>query len=178
MSSFVALDLIAAVFLVFFIIPFNRVGVKTRRSLAYIILVSALVMIVYEFYSLLEYKQLSLNIHQIIRIYIWLIGGGTFLFYILYLDARENFAGEFHDGRELTDFAYFTIITATTIGYGDIVPRTTVCRRVVVGFTIACMLINIVVINLIFSHVKTIALSRRLLGEKVQPVQPSRPVSS
>jgi len=49
------------------------------------------------------------------------------------------------------DFIYFSMITQSTVGYGDILPNSTVVRSIVVAQIIVTYALLVVVLNLVLS---------------------------
>jgi len=56
---------------------------------------------------------------------------------------------DFPDIWSFWDFLYFSIITQTTVGYGDILPNSTIVRALVVSQVLTSYLILVVLINLL-----------------------------
>lgn len=112
----------------------------------------AAVMIAYEIISLLLHTRHGVfDILVIFRLYLWLIGLGTFLFSLMYILDSNNFVGEIHNDHVMIDFGYFTITLVSTIGLGDITPKSVSCRVVTMTFIIFSMFVNVVVIQLLFA---------------------------
>ena len=71
---------------------------------------------------------------------------GYFIFRIIFLLNPESFAINENSGRELI---YFTFITLTTIGYGDISPITEVARNFAIILGLVGQFYNTVIIAII-----------------------------
>lgn len=115
-------------------------------------LLFSLIMLIFETFVILTRHKHTFTVFDIFRIYVWLIGSGTLLFYIMYVDDPNNFKGIDQDeSHDLIPFTYFTTVTVATIGYGDISPNTNWCRVVTIVFILLSMFINVIVIQLVFS---------------------------
>jgi len=91
------------------------------------------------------------NAFIICGIYFFLITSGIFLFDLLYLVEHSHFTGNVQEEHPTNSFAYFTFVTVSTIGYGDITPASRIARMFVMMFISLSMFVNIYVIGVIFS---------------------------
>lgn len=90
------------------------------------------------------------SIMSIIRLYFWMIMGASFLFEWM----QSQNPRHFHNIRDKDiDFFYFTIVTISTTGYGDITPMTALAKRMVSLFILCGMVLNIIFINQIILHI-------------------------
>ena len=97
------------------------------------------------------YKQ-CFSIMSIVRLYFWLI---IISIYILFLLQKYHDLEGMHFDRDLdlNDLTYFTIVTISTTGYGDIVPKTPIAKKIVSMIIMIAMILNIIFINQITSNV-------------------------
>ncbi len=74
----------------------------------------------------------------------------TLLFSLIFVSAKvfQKF-----EGWSFIDAIYFTVITFTTIGYGDLTPQTSVGKIFTIAFSFLGIVIVFYVVSLVGSHV-------------------------
>ena len=83
------------------------------------------------YWQVLEGDKLNLN--RAIRIYLSFGFGMSGIYYLIYISHLGcfNLPPDIAEGASIIDFVYFSFVTITTVGYGDIVPRHTFVRVLV-----------------------------------------------
>lgn len=81
--------------------------------------------------QLTRYKKL--NVNRAIRAYLSFGFGMSGVYYLMYTSHLRCFSlpPDITESASIIDFIYFSFVTVTTVGYGDIVPRHTFVRALV-----------------------------------------------
>ena len=117
------------------------------------VLVSYYVIIIYEiFKELVDQDKVDLNTIGAVLAGFFVIGiiGGV-LFSSIEFYSPGSFAGLVDEGRKVSDLVYFSFVTLTTIGYGDIAPVTQLAQRVTVLFGLVGNFYSTIIIGIIIS---------------------------
>ena len=87
--------------------------------------------------------ETSVKLGFVVFIMVTLLGSGTFIYSYL-------------EGWSLVDGFYFTAVTLTTIGYGDLVPTTDLSKIVTVVFALSGVAIFLYALSIIaYAYIKT-----------------------
>ncbi len=117
------------------------------------ILVTYYLVIVYEiFKELIDHKNVDLNTIGAVLAGFFVIGiiGGV-VFSVIESFNPGSFSGLTEGERPISRLVYFSFITLTTIGYGDISPVTQLAQRVTVLFGLVGNFYSTIVIGIIIS---------------------------
>ena len=95
----------------------------------------------------------------------------SFLFYIFYLNDTSNYRGNIEE-LNIIDFIYYSVVTVSTLGYGDIVPiskavKLTVVAELIYGMWFLVTIIPIAV-SLQAERMAHLALKRTELNNKIK----------
>jgi len=150
-------------FVAFYIAGYMEYYVMLHRKLYWIvlaILIVAVTLSVYEFWIQLKTMWRG-NVHsrektlvQFIYLYTTTIFSFTFLYTILYKPGFEFFEITY-PSDPFFDFLYLSIITVSTLGYGDIIPQTALAKFLVMLQTIIGYLFLYIFLGLVVSWLGT-----------------------
>ncbi|MCK5906030.1 MAG: two pore domain potassium channel family protein [Flavobacteriales bacterium] len=117
------------------------------------ILVSYYVIIIYEiFKELVDQSKVDLNTIGAVLAGFFVIGIiGGIIFSSIEITSPGSFIGLGDEGRKISDLVYFSFVTLTTIGYGDISPVTQLAQRVTVLFGLVGNFYSTIIIGIIIS---------------------------
>lgn len=116
-------------------------------------LVSYYLIIVYEiFRELVDYRKVDLNTIGAVLAGFFVIGIiGGIVFSSIEIYSPGSFSGGIEKEGRISDLVYFSFVTLTTIGYGDISPVTQLAQRVTVLFGLIGNFYSTIIIGIIIS---------------------------
>ena len=117
------------------------------------ILISYYVIIIYEiFKELVDHDKVDLNTIGAVLAGFFVIGIiGGIIFSSIEIYTPGSFTGLREEGKKISDLVYFSFVTLTTIGYGDISPVTQLAQRVTVLFGLVGNFYSTIIIGIIIS---------------------------
>lgn len=117
------------------------------------LLISYYLIIIYEiFKELVDQSKVDLNTIGAVLAGFFVIGIiGGILFSSIEIYSPGSFSGIGGEGSRINDLVYFSFITLTTIGYGDISPATQLAQRVTVLFGLIGNFYSTIIIGIIIS---------------------------
>ncbi|MEN8139145.1 MAG: potassium channel family protein [Bacteroidota bacterium] len=131
----------------------NIISSLWLATLSNVLLIVFYIIIVYEiFRELLDFSKVDLNTIGALLAGFFVLGvmGGV-VFTLTEINFPNSFTGLSSTGKPHSELVYFSFVTLTTIGYGDISPITQFAQRVTILFGLIGNFYSTVIIGIIIS---------------------------
>jgi hypothetical protein len=141
----------AALVAIYYLLPFDHTSAGAGTTILIVGLIALIALVIYQVRSILSAEFPALRAMEALAISVPLF---LLLFAAAYLVMAGLSASSFSQPLNHTDALYFTVTVFSTVGFGDIIPKTGTARLVVTAQMICDLVILGLAINVIVGAVK------------------------